>query len=403
MQNLTSQRRTVAIAALSSAAFALPLFLVGALAVQIRSDFAFNVAAMGVMIGVSRGAGAVTSIPLGRLADRLGATRSLAAAAFVSFIASVGVALAARSWTSLAAWLILSSAANSLGLPGTNRLLIRSVREERRGLAFGIKQSAPPMATMLAGLSVPAIALTIGWRWAFVLVAALAALLLVVFAIRARSLPQGGKSAPEKSRVSGASKMTRPSTLVVLAAGIFCVMVAATSLAAFFVDYAVSSGSPEAFAGYGLAGASLATVCVRLWAGSRADKMSESHLRLCATLIAAGALGFILMAITGQLVFVFVGALIALPAGWGSNGVFWYALTNANPDRPGAVTGIVRPGALLGGSLGPLALGLLITETSYRIAWIASAGVCLIAASAMVVGDRRLRAESLMRVSHSSN
>lgn len=37
-----------------------------------------------------------------------------------------------------------------------------------RGLVFGLKQAAIPLATMLGGVSAPAIAVTLGWRWASV-------------------------------------------------------------------------------------------------------------------------------------------------------------------------------------------------------------------------------------------
>jgi MFS family permease len=178
--------------------------------------------------------------------------------------------------------------------------------------------------------------------------------------------------------------------MLLLAVGICLVMAAATSVTTFFVDYAVSRGVSEAIAGYGLAAASLGTVLVRVLAGSRADRMVASHLVLCGSLVLIGALGFVLLAFAGPKAFIFLGALIALPAGWGSNGVFWYALTNANPDRPGAATGIVRPGSLLGGSLGPLAMGLVIGHASYRVAWTIVALMCLLAAGTMFAAHARL-------------
>src|SRR5690606_19508698 len=38
----------------------------------------------------------------------------------------------------------------------------------RQGIAFGIKQSAIPLATLLGGIAVPAITLSVGWRWTYV-------------------------------------------------------------------------------------------------------------------------------------------------------------------------------------------------------------------------------------------
>ena len=65
-----------------------------------------------------------------------------------------------------------------------------------RSLAFGLKQSSVPLATFLSGLAIPFVALTLGWRWAFVLAAALAALLmasLLIFGPRVsdRSVSRG--------------------------------------------------------------------------------------------------------------------------------------------------------------------------------------------------------------------
>jgi 4-diphosphocytidyl-2-C-methyl-D-erythritol kinase len=46
-------------------------------------------------------------------------------------------------------------------------LLARRVEVARRATAFAVKQSAIPAAMLLGGLAVPALALTVGWRWAF--------------------------------------------------------------------------------------------------------------------------------------------------------------------------------------------------------------------------------------------
>ena len=62
----------------------------------------------------------------------------------------------------------LSAAANALGQLASNAALARHVPAHRQGLSFGVKQAAIPVSTLLAGAAVPTIALTAGWRWAFV-------------------------------------------------------------------------------------------------------------------------------------------------------------------------------------------------------------------------------------------
>ncbi len=84
----------------------------------------------------------------------------------------------ARSYPMLVTLLALSAAANALGQLASNAALAEHVPAHRQGLSFGVKQAAVPVATLLAGVAVPTVALTAGWRWAFVVAAgaALAAL-----------------------------------------------------------------------------------------------------------------------------------------------------------------------------------------------------------------------------------
>ena len=67
----------------------------------------------------------------------------------------------------------------------THRILrAGQVPAGRQGLSFGVKQAAIPVSTLLAGAAVPTVALTLGWRWAFVLggLRAMAALAARVYA-----------------------------------------------------------------------------------------------------------------------------------------------------------------------------------------------------------------------------
>ena len=74
-----------------------------------------------------------------------------------------------------------------LGQLASNLTLARYVPAHRLGLSFGIKQSAIPLATLLAGAAVPAVALTVGWRWAYVIGAALALARALVAPARQRA------------------------------------------------------------------------------------------------------------------------------------------------------------------------------------------------------------------------
>ena len=74
------------------------------------------------------------------------------------------------------------------GLAGIGTALTRTassvlvawhVEPGRQGIAFGLKHGSIPIASLVAGLSVPALALTIGWRWAYAIAAVLALMVAV--------------------------------------------------------------------------------------------------------------------------------------------------------------------------------------------------------------------------------
>ena len=83
-----------------------------------------------------------------------------------------GAALLAMAFVVQSYWLLLVAlAVGAIGLtiagPGTKTMVARGTDIRRHGLFFGIQAAAVPLAVLLAGLAVPAIGSTLGWRWAF--------------------------------------------------------------------------------------------------------------------------------------------------------------------------------------------------------------------------------------------
>lgn len=360
----------------------LPVFLAGAMAVQLTADLNFGLAGLGAAVAIFRATGALTSVHLGRLADRLGSTWSIRLASSVAAIGSLGIAATATSWATLVAWLIFISSANSLAQPAANRLLIRNVRADKLGSAFGVKQSAPPLASMLAGLSVPLIALTFGWRWAYV---AAAALSLVVILAAGRRPSAATPVSQDKQR----PKLDAGRSIVLLAAAFGLATIASSAIPVFYVDAAAKAGQPVQTAGAILAAASVAAIIVRLTAGILSDRFPSGHLRLCAALLAVGTCGLGLLA-TSDPSMMAVGVVVGLAGAWGLNGVFWFALVRAHPTTPGAVTGAVAPGGLLGTTIGPIMFGLIADNVTHGAAWLAAACVGLLGVFGMLLGARLL-------------
>lgn len=320
-----SSARATVVGGAATVVCVLPVFLTGAMAVQLTGELGFGAAAFGVAVGIYRASAGVTSILFGGVVDRRGAIWSLRVALVVSIVASIGIATTAVNWISLVGWLMVAGWANALGQPAANRLLTNAVKPGRLGLAFGIKQSAVPAASVLAGMAVPAVALTVGWRWAYALGAVLA--VVVIFAAGRRT-----PAARLRLREQVVPRLNNPNTAI-LALAFGLSTAASSTVTVFYVDAAVSAGSSLDFAGVMLAVGSFAAILVRLVMGVVCDRVAAGHLRLCAALVGSGSIGLALLAIGSQAAMT-AGILIVMSGLWGFNGAFWYALVRGHPDSP---------------------------------------------------------------------
>ena len=360
----------------------LPAFLTGGLAVQVRGELDFGAGALGVAVAMFFVTSSLASAIIGRLVERIGAHRGMRLAAAGSAASLLGVALLAWSWAGLVGCLVLGGLANAVSHPATNLSLAREVPAGRQGVSFGIKQAAIPAATLLAGLAVPGIAVTLGWRWAF---AGGAALALAVAAL----VPAGASGETLGRREEARQKDARAWPLVLLAVGIGLGSTATTPLGAFIVESSVAAGLRVETAGLLLALGSAVNIAVRVAFGHLADGMSGGRLLLVAAMLGIGVAGFVLLA-TGESGLILPGALLAFGIGWGWPGLFNFAVVKTSPGAPAAATGITQTGASGGAALGPLVFGLVVEAASYDVAWLLSGMVALVALVAILIGRRML-------------
>ena len=359
----------------------LPAFLTGGLAVQIRGELGFGAGALGLAVAVFFGVSSVSSALAGRVAERVGSHVAMRFSSLIGVLSLLAVATIAGSWWGLVACLVLGGMGNAIAQPSTNLMLAREVPGGHQGLAFGVKQAAIPVATLLAGLAVPVLAVTVGWRWAFAGAALLALLVSVL-------VPKGGDGG------SGSAKQARAgdaplAPLVVLAVGIGLGSTAATPLGAFVVESAVNTGVEVGTAGLLLALGSGVGIVVRVVAGHLADRMESGRLRLVAGMLVLGTAGFVMLA-SGAPGLLVVGVILAFGAGWGWPGLFNLAIVKSNPKAPAAATGITQTGASGGAALGPLLFGYAVEATSFGTAWLATGAVALLSAVTIMAGRRML-------------
>ncbi|HEY1277256.1 MAG TPA: MFS transporter [Thermoleophilaceae bacterium] len=358
------------------AASVLPGFLVGALTLQIRSDFDEGVRAIAAGVTVFFLAGAFGTAAGGRLAERVGGLRAMRASVIVTAGCLLAIALAARSLPVFFLLLAAAGAANAVTQPAINLYMARAVPLDRQGLAFGIKQSAIPVAVMVSGLALPFLALPLGWRPAFAICAGMAALVAL-----AATLEHAAGASPAAPAPPGERPATR--SLLPFTLGAALASSGPSALSAYLVASAVDTGIGEGTAGLLAAVGSATSLLVRVACGQRADRRRDYGFGMVVALLALGSLGFLLLSAGAPAPFV-AGAVVAYALGWGWPGLFNLAVVHLHRAAPGAATGVTQSGIYVGASGGPAAYGLLAGAAGYTGAWAAVAGVSLMAA--LVIG-----------------
>jgi MFS family permease len=365
---------------------ALPFFMVGGLAVQIKEDLGLDEAGLGAAVTIGFVVGALAAPFGGRMADRIGPKQSVYLGCALCTAALVGLGWWASGWASMVAFLCLGGLAIALTDPGLAILVGRSIPEDIQGLAFGVKEASIPAATLVAGLAVPSIALTVGWRWAF----AAGILPLTAVIVLLPGLPMGPKRTrpvpvPDTPPTSAAPHRG-PVLLVALAAALGTT--AASGVGIFLTDSAVAMGMSPASAGLLLAAGSIAGIVTRIAAGVVADRTGGPQFKLISLMLAVGAITMALGG-TGNTVLLVLATIGAFTGGWAWTGIYFLSLVKTNPDRPGAVAGIGTAGLGVGNASGPILFGLVAGSVSFAVAWVGAAAVAGVAALLMASARRR--------------
>ena len=374
------------VSAISSQTAAMfPAFAVGSLALQMGDELGFGEAGLGSAVGFFFLLAAVTSPHAGTLTDRLGPQRSLRLANVFSSVALVAVAVGGRSYWALLAALGVGAIGLTIAGPGTKTMVARGTDVRRHGLFFGVQAAAVPLSVLLAGLAVPLVGATLGWRWAF----GFAVIVPVTGLVLAPAYgPRPGHTVRAAGATRGLSQIDYgPVNLIGLAAALGSA--AATTLAAFFVPAATNAGLDEGLAGGLLAVAGSLPIATRIAAGYLADRFESGHLRIVSLLLGASTLGYLASA-TGSKILVPAGAMVAFAVGWAWSGLMVHSVVRAYRDAPGAATGITSGGLNVGGVIGPFAFGLLADRVSYTAGFLMIAACALLAAVAADAGRRRL-------------
>lgn len=368
------------------------VFFLGALAVLVRAELGFSEAQLGITVATFFAAATLSAALVGPMTERLGGRASLRLALTVATVALASLTLV-RSWWQLTAMLAVAGLAHAVLQVGANLLLADQIPLARKGLAFGIKQSSIPMSTFIAGAAVPIVGAQFGWRWAYAGAAGLA-LLALATQWRTPRRRRGNTLEPPLSRPAMDTGYSRRQLWVLaFAAGFGAASV--NALAAFLVEFAVSTGVELSVAGALLSTVSAIGIAARIGLGHWADVRGPVHLRAVAILLFTGGTAFaVLPFATTSAMVLWLGSLFAFVAGWGWPGLFTFVVARENAAAPATATGLTQAGIFAGAVAGPLLFGITVSALSYTVAWRAAA-VSQVVAALLITSVQVTRARAL--------
>lgn len=375
----------------------LPLFALMALSPLVIPELELSRTAFGSVTTLAFGVGMLGSVLAGRLVDRVGARR-VGLGLLGASSAAIAVIAGAQSFAWLVGAAVLCGVAQAASNPATNVLLTTEAPPSLRGTLMGIKQSGVQMGQFLAGATLPALAVVVGWRVsalaALVLVAAILVLLVATAppTTPASARPAAGRSAGTASPASDPSSR-RAGSPAWLLAYTFLVAVVIQAVNAYIPLYGFEDvGLSAAAAGSAVGVIGVIGVAARIGVGWSSGRLASPETLLLAVAIAgSGAmLAVAASAVVGPALLWLGVATYAATALSANVLVMTTLLTTVEQGRMGRASGVLQMALFGGFATGPLAFGGLVDLTaSYVLGWLVVAG--LLAAAAVVAGIGRAR------------
>ena len=354
----------------------LSFFALAVAASELQAEFAISKFQLGLLGAVNTGVGAILAPASGRFSDKVGGRSAVATTLIFTGVSAVLLAVSPNYIFLLFASAI-GGVAQGLGNPATNKAISAGVSEASRGIVTGVKQSGVQASVFIAGVTVPVMSASFGWRSAMWLTAGITAALTLGLGV----VPTREEPTPmDKSQVERSRKL--PMFVTQLAIFGFLLGTIGGGFGRFlplFAEEAVGLSVEQAGQVFALQG--LVAVPARLTAGIVLDRgASAKKMMIMMAVLGAGSLLIVTAASAERPSLIWIGTIIA-----GLTLGTWNTAANLSMIRQrenaGIATGRLMFGFLLGLTLGGPLVGWSIDRFDYTPAWLASSALALIAAA----------------------
>lgn len=296
----------------------------------------------------------------GRIGDRFGARLLVAIAALAMSAGLLLTAAADALWQTYAAFGVLVGMATGFCYPSMIGLIGRSFSERRRPAAMGFLLAGVGAGTLVMPLASHLLISELGWRGAYVVLAA------VAFVAIGWSATRGDRVRMPPARLIRVAVLVRSRRFGVFFAAVVAIGPGFYAPVAFYNDYAVEAGVAPALAAalIGISGAT--SVVARLVCGALGHRFDP--MWLCRAAFASMTVALAIWWISGGKPAVLIVSAVAHGVGWAvwvtatpqvlAN---WYGVENL-----GGVVGIYYTGLGVGALAGPAVCGFIIDAAGFE-------------------------------------
>jgi len=320
--------------------------------------------------------GLLFSMPGGRLADRLGVRPSFLGGLAV---AAIGLLAAARAPGFLAFLVCLFVAGSGWSVvnPALGKAIMDVFPVSERGIAMGVKQMGLTLGGLVAALALPAIAATLGWRYA---VGACSVVVAVPVALGWGPLAAFHAGVRGAASTAGAGDATswwwarRPALVVFFAIGLVLGMVQGAVLSYLPLFTIQGLGFDKIGAGLLVAASQAGGAVSRLALGAASDRWAAGRRSLWLAFTGAVGAAIFLVYAVWPATSAGLAGLLAFATGVGAYGwvgiFFVISVEAGGRDQAGLLSGVAFASIVLGLLVGPPIFGLLLEGfDSYAVSW----------------------------------
>jgi ACS family hexuronate transporter-like MFS transporter len=371
---------------------------VGPLASFLKDGLSLTASQVGLFMSASAFGYMITALPAGWLVDRIGIRWLLLIGEVVG-----GIFVACMFFvTGLSSGLIFMGLAG-LGMgcisPSTTKAVIVWFPVKERATAMGIKQTSVNLGGIITAMTLPTLALTLGWRYGFLGIGIIAIACGIISFVLYKDPPKSPSLHVPIPTAANSNAVTVPSArpsvlevfknreiwLVVLCSMFLCVI--EFSAAAYFALYLNEALLfAVVAAGFGLALFNAGGAFGKPIVGMISDRVFGGGRKIVLAMLCCIAfVGCLVLALFRQGVPLWLLVPVAVIFGFAAGG--WAGLTLAQvsefagSELTGMAAALAAVFGMVGNIVGPPVFGYIVDSTgSYRLAWGSMAGVAVVAA-----------------------